>query len=286
VRRRLLGARSAGLVRRPGPAVAAVVLAGFAAVAVLAPLLADPADLDVSTARFPPYAPPSLSTPLGTDYGGRPILALLVAGTRASMTVGFAAALIAVSLGTAAGIAAGHFGRWTQFVLNRVTEWFLSIPSLPLAIALGAVLGGGELSLVLAIALGMWPAVARIVRAQTLVIEARPYVDRARALGGGHLHVAVRHVVPGVAPVVAAIGVLLIPEAILAAATLSFLGIDSSGGLSWGGILRQAIAMGGISSGAWWYAAAPGVAITALALAVTVCGRHLERRLQPGAGRR
>jgi peptide/nickel transport system permease protein len=268
-------------VSRRAVLAAALILAGFTALAVAGPLVVDPAELDVTTAGHPPLAPPSLRTPLGTDYGGRSLLWLIVAGARASMVVGFGAAMLAVVLGAVVGVAAGHFGRGVRYVLNRVTELFLALPALPLAIALGAVLRGGTLSVIAAIAMGMWPSVARIVRAQTMTVEARPYVDRARALGGGDLHVMSRHVLPGIAPVVASIGVLLLPEAIVAAATLSFLGIGASAGPSWGGMLRKAVSEGALSSSAWWYVLAPGIAITAVALSVTVCGRYLEKRLQP-----
>jgi peptide/nickel transport system permease protein len=219
-----------------------------------------------------------MSAPLGTDDGGRSVLLLILVGARISVIVGTVTALLAVTAGVLVGVAAVQWGRWPRFALDRIVEWFLALPALPLAIAVGVVLGGGLPGLVVAIALGMWPQVARLVRAQALTVGARPYVERARALGGGRWHVTRHHLLPGVAPMVASAAVLLVSDAILAAAALSFLGVRDDGGSSWGGLLRRAVDSGAFSSGAWWYVTAPGVAIAALSLSVAMMGRDLGGR--------
>ncbi len=268
----------------PATVLAGLVVAGFVAAAVVAPWAADPRELDVSTAARPPLAPPDRGAWLGTDGGGRSVLVVLLVGARLSVTVGLAAAALAVTLGAVVALLAVEAGRWPGYLLNRVTEWFLALPALPLAMVVAAVLGGGVTTLVVSVALGMWPGVARVTRAQALVVRARPYVERSRALGAGRAHVIRVHLLPGVAPVVASTGVLLVSDAILAAAALTFLGVRVDEAPSWGGMLRDALESGAFSAGAWWYVGAPGCAITALASAVAVCGRHLESRANVGGG--
>ena len=266
-------------------------LAGLLALVVLAlcaPLLVDPADLTVTRAPGTAFEPPSARFPLGTDDYGRSILDLLVWGSRASLSVGFLATAVSVCLGTLVGVAAGHYGasggtagRVLASVLMRLTDWFLVLPTLVLAVALAAVLPRGTGTIVLAIGLTVWPATARLVRAQTLAVEARPYVERARALGGGHLHVMAWHVLPNVMPVVLAQTTLLVATSIIAESTLAFLGVGDPTAVSWGGILESARNAGAISSGIWWYMVPPGLAIALVALAFTLCGRALEAAVDP-----
>jgi peptide/nickel transport system permease protein len=178
------------------------------------------------------------------------------------------------------GIAAGHFRGWTSAVLLRITDWFLVLPSLVLALVLAAILGGGTSTIILAIGVTSWASTARLIRAQTLSVEARPYIERSRALGAGHWHIMTRHVLPNVAPLVLANTTLQVASAIVAESTLAFLGADS-GKVSWGGMLRGSYDWGAATSGAWWYVLAPGLCIVAVVMAFTLCGRALEAVLNP-----
>ncbi|MFJ9553035.1 ABC transporter permease [Nocardiopsis sp. NPDC101807] len=269
-------------------------LAGLAALsaivllALFAPLLVDQAELTVTGAPGAAYEPPSAEFPLGTDNFGRSVLDLIIWGSRVSLTVGFLATVVSVVLGTLVGVTAGHFGasggpagRVVSSVLMRVTDWFLVLPTLVLAVALAAVLPRGTGTIIVAIGLTVWPATARLVRAQTLAVEARPYVERARALGGGHTHVMAWHVLPNVMPVVLAQTTLLVATSIIAESTLAFLGVGDPTTISWGGILEAARTAGAISSGIWWYMIPPGLAIAAVALSFTLCGRALESVINP-----
>ncbi|MGH4020040.1 MAG: ABC transporter permease [Pseudonocardiaceae bacterium] len=259
--------------------VAAAVLLGTALLALLAPALSDPAGLDVTKVSGPPLAAPSPAYWLGTDETGRSVLLLTWWGARVSLLVGVAAALLSVGIGTVVGVLAGHFRGVPAAVLVPVTDFFLAMPSLVLAIALSSVLPRGVATIVLAIALTAWPTTARLVRAQTLTIEARPYIERARALGGGHTHVTVRHVLPAVAPLVLANTTLTVAAAIIAESTLSFLGLGDPSRVSWGSMLQAAANSGAVTAGAWWYLLPPGLGIVAVVLAFTVCGRALEAAL-------
>ncbi|WP_221360050.1 ABC transporter permease [Streptomyces beigongshangae] len=259
-------------------------LALFTLVALTAPLTVGSDVQSVTNAPGQPMESPSAEFPLGTDQFGRSLLGLVVWGSRVSLLVGLLAAVLSVAIGALIGITAGHFRGWFATVAMRITDWFLVMPTLVLAIVLATVLSRSLGTIVLAIGVTTWPTTARLVRAQTLAVEARPYIERARALGGGHWHVMSRHVLPNVMPLVLAQTTLIISSAILAEATLAFLGLGDPTVVSWGGLLQDAREAGAVSAGKWWYLVPPGVAIAVVALAFTLCGRAVESVLNPRLG--
>jgi peptide/nickel transport system permease protein len=261
--------------------VGLAILALFGLLALAAPLLFDADLLEVTKATGRAMAPPSAEYPLGTDENGRSVLALVVWGSRISLLVGLAATAISMVLGTAIGIASGHFRGLGGALLERLTDWFLVIPFLPLVIVLATVVGHNLLNVIIAIGVTSWPGTARLVRAQTLTVESRPYVERARALGGGDWHVMTRHVLPNTMPLVLANTTLTVAVAILSETTLSFLGLGDPFSVSWGTVLETGFANGAITRGAWWYIAPPGVAVVLVVLAFTLIGRALETVLNP-----
>ncbi|WP_406091912.1 ABC transporter permease [Streptomyces sp. NBC_01013] len=256
----------------------------IALIAVCAPVLTGSDAQSVTEAPGGALESPSAEFPLGTDQFGRSVLALLIWGARVSLTVGLLAAFLCVAIGTVVGIVAGHFRGWYSTVLMRVTDWFLVMPTLVLAIALATVMDRSLWTVIIAIGVTTWPTTARLVRAQTLAVESRPYIERARALGGGHGHIMVRHVLPNVMPLVLAQTTLVISSAILTEATLAFLGLGDPTITSWGGMLQDAREAGAVSAGDWWYLAPPGIAIALVALAFTLCGRAIETVLNPKLG--
>ncbi|WLQ36611.1 ABC transporter permease [Streptomyces castrisilvae] len=256
----------------------------IAVIALAAPQLVGADSQNVTTAPGGALESPSGEFPLGTDQFGRSVLALLVWGARVSLTVGLLAAFLCVAIGTIVGIVAGHFRGWYSTVLMRITDWFLVMPTLVLAIALATVMDRSLWTIIIAIGVTTWPTTARLVRAQTLAVESRPYIERARALGGGHGHVMIRHVLPNVMPLVLAQTTLVISSAILTEATLAFLGLGDPTITSWGSMLQDARAAGAVSAGDWWYLAPPGIAIALVALAFTLCGRAIESVLNPKLG--
>ncbi len=260
------------------------VLTIFILMALLAPFIVSGAGLDITTAPGEPMHPPYAGYPFGTDSYGRSILTLIVWGSRISLLVGFSAALMAMVIGTLMGIASGHFVGFTGGSLSRITEWFLVIPFLPLAIVLDTVLATRFPplgTLIFVIGITSWASTARLIRAQTLSIEARPYLERARALGAGHWRQMNRYVLPNVMPLVFANTTLTVAAAILTETTLSFLGLGDPFHVSWGQILESAFDHGAISAGAWWYLFPPGIAIIMVVLAFTLVGRALETVLNP-----
>ncbi|HEY4453908.1 MAG TPA: ABC transporter permease [Pseudonocardiaceae bacterium] len=265
-----------------GGLVGLIILVVVGLLAIFAPLLTNADGLDVTKANGPLLSGPTSGYLLGTDGNGRSVLLLLWWGARISLFVGLTAALLTVGIGTLVGLIAAHFGGWLSAVLMRVTDFFLVMPSLVLAIALGAVLTHGEVTIVVALALTSWPTSARIVRAQTLTVETRPYIERSRALGAGHWHILGKHVLPAVMPLVLANATLSVASAIIGESTLTFLGLGDPTQTSWGGMLDDAWKTGAVSASAWWYLLPPGLAIVVVVLAFTLVGRALEAVLSPG----
>jgi peptide/nickel transport system permease protein len=264
-----------------------LILAFFVAVAVFAPLIASEEALDPTCpCTGPPLQPPSLEFPFGTDDLGRSVFALTVWGSRVSLLVGFFATLISILIGSVVGITAGYYGRWSETVLMRITDWFLVIPFLPLAIILASLLGRSLLIIIFVIGVTSWPSTARIVRAQVLSVKTRPYVERARALGASNWHLTTRHILPNVGPIIFANTVLLVAIAILSETTLSFLGLGDPLSTSWGTILDAAFNAGAATAGNWWWLVPPGVAIVLVVLAFTMCGYALDEILNPRLRRR
>ena len=161
-------------------------------------------------------------------------------GARISLLVGLAATVLAMVIGSVVGIVAGFLGGIVGSVLMRVTEWFLVIPFLPLAIVLAAILGPSIENIILVIGITSWPSNARVICAQVLTLRERDYVDRSRALGASNWHLMTRHLVPNVAPLILATTTLTVPVVILSEATLSFLGFGDPANISWGTMLDQA----------------------------------------------
>ena len=263
--------------------VGAAMMAITLAVAVLAPLLApvDPYER-VTVTIFDIYQPPSAEHPLGTDDGGGDVLAKLVYGSRVSLIVGFAAALISLVIGGAIGLVAGYFGGRLGGLLMRVTDFFLVIPDLALLIVIVAVLRDRSLfNLVLVIGALGWTTTARLVRSQTLSLRERKFVTRARAVGGGDLYIIRRHILPLALPLMLANTVLVISLAILSESTLSFIGLGDPTAISWGQMLNFAFERGAVSAGAWWALIPPGLAIVWVVLGTTLLGTAMEDAFNP-----
>jgi peptide/nickel transport system permease protein len=258
-----------------------VILVFFVLLALFADVLVPEERLSVTRATGAPLQAPSSEFPLGTDELGRSVLDLVIQGSQISLLVGFLATAISMLLGSLVGVVAGFFGRWTDVVLMRLTDWFLVIPFLPLAIVLAAVLGRSIWIIAFVIGITTWPGTARIVRAQVLTLKQRPYVERARALGASNWHLIKRHILPNVFPLIFANTILVVAVAILTETTLSFLGLGDPLSISWGTILEFAFEEGAISLGAWWYLVPPGLCIVLVVLGFTMCGYALDEVLDP-----
>lgn len=212
----------------------------FAAFALLAPILAPfrPASLDL----LHRLAAPSAQHWLGTDELGRDILSRLIYGARLSLTVAVSVVGLSLAAGLVLGGIAGYYGGWLDVAINTfLMNAFLALPGILLAIAFVAFLGPGLLNLILALSIGGWVGYARLVRAQVLAVREREFVEAARALGASDLRIFARHILPNILQpliVQAAVGMA---GAVLAEATLSFLGLGVPPPASdWGGMLNDA----------------------------------------------
>lgn len=264
------------------------ILSLFVVMAVAAPLLADGRELNPVFARSqgnPQWAAPSEFPLLGTDHIRRSVWAQFVWGSRVSLFVGLAATVLTILIGSIVGILSGFIGGRLDAFLMRITEWFLVIPFLPLAIVLASVLGRSVWNIIFVIGVTSWPSTARLVRAQVLTVKQRLFVDRARSLGGSGGHIVVHHVLPNVSGLILANATLAVPISILTETTLSFLGLGDPSSASWGKTLEEAFVNGAILRNAWWYFLPAGLGILAVVLAFTLIGRTLEEIANPRLSR-
>jgi peptide/nickel transport system permease protein len=273
-----LGFLRFAVLRRPSMLFGLSVLAFFVLVAVFAPLI-EPYDPDTQTGAV--YEPPSSAHWLGTDDGGADMLSLVIAGSRVSLVVGFAAALVAMLIGGTIGLWSGFYGGKSDTVLMRITDYVLVIPDIPLMIIVAALFGRSLTNIILIIGIIYWTSTARLIRAQTKSVRERAYVKRARALGAGNQRLIGRHVLPQVMPLLIANTVLTVAIAIFAETYITFLGLGDPSLTSWGKLIENAFKGDAVLNEAWWAIIPPGVCVTLVILALTMIGMGMEDALNP-----
>ncbi len=243
----------------------------------LAPLVAthDPLQQDLARALLPP----SGQNWFGTDELGRDVYSRLVWGARTTLYIAILVTVIVGPIGFVIGAAAGYIGGWADTVLMRITDIFLAFPSLVLALAFSAALGPGIENAVIAIALTVWPPVARLVRAETLTFRKADFVVAAELQGAGVLRIMFRYIVPLCAPSVVIRLTLNMASIILTAAGLGFLGLGAQPpSPEWGAMAAQGRQY---LLDAWWLTAIPGMAILLVSLAFNLLGDGLRDILDP-----
>ncbi len=287
-RRRATAGRVLAQFRSSKPGVIGFsVLLLFVVIALAAPLLADVRELNPVFARAsgnPQWASPGEFGALGTDHLRRSVWVQFVWGSRVSLFVGLAATILTISIGSVVGIVSGFVGGRLDAFLMRITEWFLVIPFLPLAIVLASILGRNVWNIILVIGVTSWPSTARLLRAQVLTVKQRLFVDRSRSLGAGNGHLVARHILPNVSGLILANATLAVPISILTETTLSFLGLGDPSSPSWGKTLEEAFVNGAMVRNAWWYFLPAGLGILVVVLAFTLIGRTLEEIADPRLG--
>jgi peptide/nickel transport system permease protein len=290
-------AREARLLRRllarPDGLFGLIILVIFVVLAAIPEVLVGPLQTAV-TAPGGRLEPPSLEFPLGTDEVGRSMLNLTVHGTRISMVIGLLATAITVFLGGLIGILGGFVGGRLDGALMRVTDFFLVLPTFVLALILAPiiadVIGSGSsilgirttlIVIVVVVGITSWASTARILRAQSLSLKERPFVDRARVIGAGSFHIVRTHILPNVVNLLVANAVLVFAGAVLTETTLSFVGLGDPFQPSWGQLLNAAEDVGAANLGAWWYFVPPGACIVLVVFAFTLLGTALDDLLNP-----
>lgn len=217
---------------------------------------------------------------LGTDQQGRDIFTQLVYGTRISLLVGLLSAFLSTTVGLVIGLTAGYIGKWVDQILMRFTDMLLVIPDTPLYIVLMAVLSPSIWTLILLIGIIGWTGFARIVRSQVLSLRERPFVEGAKAIGAGKFHIITRHILPNVVPFIYVTLAMSVPNAIIAEAWLSWLGLFDPNTMTWGRMLHDAENIaGGITK--WWWVVPPGLSIAAISLSFILLGYALDEILNP-----
>lgn len=266
--------------------------------AVFAPLIApldpfNPASLNLMNGFTPPSTPNQFTGDqfiLGTDDQGRDVYSTILYGMRISLFVGFAAVAFAMVLGISLGLIAGYVGGWTETIIMRIADVQLTFPSILVAMLITGVAKGftpveyrdsmAIIVLIVAIGLSDWVQFARVVRGSTLVEKNKEYVQAARLIGRSPFTIMLKHILPNVLSPVLVIATISLALAIIAEATLSFLGVGAPPTQpSLGTLIR--IGQGYLYSGEWWILFFPAVTLLALALAVNLLGDWLRDALNP-----
>ena len=227
---------------------------------------------------------PSWAHPFGTDDLGRDTLARIIHGAQVSLEVGLVAITIALVAGTLIGLLAGYFGGIVDLLLMRLIDILFAFPGIVLAIVIAGLLGANRRNAMIAIGIVIVPAFARVVRATVLEVMGFPFIESARALGGGHLRIMVRHVLPNIVPPLIVLTTVYFSTAILSEATLSFLGLGTQPPeAAWGNMLSTARSYIDQSI---WMSIFPGVAIMVVVMGFNFLGDGLRDVLDPrGIGR-
>ncbi|MDB5874464.1 MAG: diguanylate cyclase [Ramlibacter sp.] len=249
----------------------------FVLLAVFAPYISphDPMATSWSAVR----KAPSAEYWFGTDEIGRDVLSRVVWGARASLLAGLVSVCISMALGVPVGLLAAYVGGWTDGLISRFTDSMLAVPFLILAIALAAFLGPSLTNAMIAIGVSATPIFIRLTRAQVLAVKVEDYIEAARAVGNPHWRIALRHILPNVLPPLIVQATLAIAAAVIAEASLSFLGLGQQPPApSWGSMLNTAK---NFVDDAPWMAVWPGVSIFLLVLSFNLLGDGLRDALDP-----
>ena len=272
----------ARLRRSRGAVVGGGIVCAFILTAILAPWIAphDPVRNDLANALVPPGTNGYL---LGTDNLGRDLLSRIIFGTRISLSVGLVVQGVAVVLGTATGLLAGYYGGPVDDVVSGITNIMFAFPRFLFALAIMAVLGASLFNVFLALGVVSWPTLCRLVRAETLALKAKDFVEAARAGGAGDRRILVRHILPNCLGPIVVVATLGVAGAILSEASLSFLGLGAQPPMpSWGSMLSRGRAYMWSAS---WLTVFPGLAIFLAVLGLNLLGDGIRDALDPRTSR-
>ena len=266
-------------MRKKTLVVGCTILIIYVLIAAAAPILAP---FDPIRDRTQPHLQPSSTHIFGTNDIGGDIYSELLFGTRQSLLIGFTAALISLVIGVIFGVVSGWFHGWVDELLTAVGSLVITIPFFPLVIIISAMAGGGRLAPAVILGLLGWPETARILRAQTLSLREKSYIQDIRAMGAGHYYILTRHVLRALVPMLAYRFILSFRAGILAEATLSFLGLGTPLVMSWGNMLYFAQARNAFLTGAWrWWVVPPGAALMILVFALLLISYYFEQASDP-----
>jgi peptide/nickel transport system permease protein len=264
--------------QKPLGTFGAVLVLLFLVVAIGAQWLA-PYPYDVGTAANR-LQWPSLAHPFGTDANGRDLLSRVIWGARVSVTIGFGAVVISTVVAVVVGVTSGFFGGWIDLSVQRVVDIWISFPALVLLVSLVAIVGPGLVSTTLVLGILLAPGAARVVRSAVLGVRFQPYVESARCLGAGDLHIVLRYVLPNVSAPILVLATTQLGVAILAESTIAFLGYGVPPPFpTWGSMLSGTGRAYMLQSP--WLALWPGLAISGAVFGFNMLGDALRDVLDP-----
>lgn len=262
-----------------------IIVLGFTLIAIFAPVLAPHDPMEVLnhpvTGKPAVMQPPSRYFPLGTTNMARDVLSQVIFGSRIALLVGFTAAFVVTFIGANIGLIAGYRGGWVDVLLMRIVDIAYAVPFIPFAILLISLLKPTVFYLILIVGLLMWRAPARVIRAQVLSLVQRPYIKAARVAGASDTRIMYVHLMPNILPIILLYIPLSVGWAIMAEASISFLGFGDPRVVSWGGMLQLAFTTGAMRV-AWWWTLAPGISIVLVVISVYFINRALEPIANPG----
>lgn len=270
--------------RSPSAMLGLAIVLGFLFLAAFGPWIVPyPADATGAMNLGNRLKPPSAAHWFGTDEMGNDLFTRVVVATRTSLWVGLTIVGVAGLVGVPLGIAAGYFGGWVRAVIMRVTDIFLSVPGIVLALAIVAALGPGILNGIIALSIVWWPGYVRLVEAKALALRNEPFVEAARSVGAGHARILAVHILPNCTSPIIVKASMDMGLAILAAASLGFVGLGAKPPApEWGAMISVARTY---MPNWWWYAVFPGFAIYLTVLGFNLFGDGLRDVLDPKSGR-
>ncbi|WES63350.1 ABC transporter permease [Microbacter sp. GSS18] len=265
-------------LRAPSTLVFLPLMAIITLVSVIGPAFVG----DPVAAAYPVLQPPSAEFPMGTDFLGRDYLARVVNGGQVSLLVGISVALLCMTIGVVVGGLAGYYGGFMDTALVKVAEFFQVLPGLVLALVAAALLGSNVFVIVAILAITMWPAVARIARAEAMRISQLGYVESAKAAGFRGPRIIWSDVIPNAMPPVLVATSMTVGRAILIESGLAYLGVGDANNPSWGALLNSAQSY---MQDGWWLALFPGALIFLTVLSINILGDRMNDAFNPTVGR-
>jgi len=260
-----------------------IILASFLFMAVFAPHLApyDPQHtFQDENGQVERLEAPTWKHPMGTTHLGRDVFSQWIWGSRVALLVGFFAGASVTIIGTTIGLISGYYKGKVDLILMRLTDMMYGIPATPFILVLAMLYGASVWNVILAFVLVLWRTMARLVRAQTLSLSERPFVKSARSTGASDKRIIFQHIGPNIVPLMFTEAAIIMGDAIVIEAGVSFLGLGATEMISWGTMLQLTFSTGAIRE-AWWWVLPPGISITLVVMSFFYISRALEDVTNP-----
>ncbi|MEM2704002.1 MAG: ABC transporter permease [Candidatus Bathyarchaeia archaeon] len=255
-----------------------IIIIAFSIVALAAPIIAP---YNPKAKVGDKFTPPNSKYLLGTDNMGRDVFSWIIYGTRISLLVGILAALLGTIIGTVVGLVSGYYGGLLDVLLMRVSDVFLTIPFIPLAMLFAMYFGPNIWNVIFLLGFMTWPGAARQIRSQVLYLREAVFIEAARAIGADSKRIIFSHLLPNVVGVIVANIVTRVVGAILAEAGLSFVGVSDPTNVSWGLLINYGMRSAALYYGAWWTLVPPGACIALLSVSFSLLGNGIFHVVNP-----